>query len=291
MIHSMTGYGRGISGNDKITFETEIKSVNSRYLDVFFRLPSSLQSKEYELREQIKSKIKRGKITVFFQIKGTGDALEVPSLSKEKLKSFLSFIGDIKKTAKINEKIKIEHLLAFKELLVPDDYDLNEEEFNLVKVSLNKALVELIKMKRREGNELAKDLAKRIKSIRGKIEAIEKESAKSVNEYYAGLKEKVKTLIENISEYSERLEMEMALIAEKADITEECIRLKSHIKFFLESMKNEEEPGRKLNFICQEMNREANTISSKSVSTEITHNSVLMKEEIERIREQIQNIE
>jgi uncharacterized protein (TIGR00255 family) len=291
MIHSMTGYGRGISGNDKITFETEIKSVNSRYLDVFFRLPSSLQSKEYELREQIKSKIKRGKITVFFQIKGTGDALEVPSLSKEKLKSFLSFIGDIKKTAKINEKIKIEHLLAFKELLVPDDYDLNEEEFNLVKVSLNKALVELIKMKRREGNELAKDLAKRIKSIRGKIEAIEKESAKSVNEYYAGLKEKVKTLIKNISEYSERLEMEMALIAEKADITEECIRLKSHIKFFLESMKNEEEPGRKLNFICQEMNREANTISSKSVSTEITHNSVLMKEEIERIREQIQNIE
>jgi uncharacterized protein (TIGR00255 family) len=289
MIHSMTGYGRGISGNDKITFETE--SVNSRYLDVFFRLPSSLQSKEYELREQIKSKIKRGKITVFFQIKGTGDALEVPSLSKEKLKSFLSFIGDIKKTAKINEKIKIEHLLAFKELLVPDDYDLNEEEFNLVKVSLNKALVELIKMKRREGNELAKDLAKRIKSIREKIEAIEKESAKSVNEYYAGLKEKVKTLIENISEYSERLEMEMALIAEKADITEECIRLKSHIKFFLESMKNEEEPGRKLNFICQEMNREANTISSKSVSTEITHNSVLMKEEIERIREQIQNIE
>jgi uncharacterized protein (TIGR00255 family) len=291
MIHSMTGYGRGISGNDKITFETEIKSVNSRYLDVFFRLPSSLQSKEYELREQIKSKIKRGKITVFFQIKGTGDALEVPSLSKEKLKSFLSFIGDIKKTAKINEKIKIEHLLAFKELLVPDDYDLNEEEFNLVKVSLNKALVELIKMKRREGNELAKDLAKRIKSIREKIEAIEKESAKSVNEYYAGLKEKVKTLIENISEYSERLEMEMALIAEKADITEECIRLKSHIKFFLESMKNEEEPGRKLNFICQEMNREANTISSKSVSTKITHNSVLMKEEIERIREQIQNIE
>jgi uncharacterized protein (TIGR00255 family) len=291
MIHSMTGYGRGISGNDKIAFETEIKSVNSRYLDVFFRLPYSLQSKEYEIREQIKSKIKRGKITVFFQIKGTGDALEVPPLSKEKLKSFLSFIGDIKKTAKINEKIKIEHLLAFRELLVPDDYDLNEEEFNLVKVSLNKALEELIKMKRREGNELAKDLAKRIKSIKGKIEAIEKESAKSVNEYYAGLKEKVRTLIENVSEYSERLEMEMVLIAEKADITEECIRLKSHIKFFLESMKNEDEPGRKLNFICQEMNREANTISSKSVSTEITHNSVLIKEEIERIREQIQNIE
>lgn len=287
----MTGYGRGVSGNDKITFETEIKSVNSRYLDVFFRLPSSLQSKEYELRELIKSKIKRGKITLFFQIKSTGDALNVPPLNKEKLKSFFTYIKDIKKTAKINEKIKLEHLLAFKDLLVPDDFELEEEEFNLVKESLNKALDELLKMKKNEGNELAKDLTKRIKSIEKKIVAVEKESAKSVNEYYAGLKEKIKVLVENISDYNERLEMELALIAEKADITEECVRLKSHIKFFMESIRNEEEPGRKLNFICQEMNREANTISSKSVSTKITHHSVLIKEEIERIREQIQNIE
>lgn len=287
----MTGYGRGTSGNKKVTFEIEIKSVNSRYLDVFFRLPSYLQSKEYELREQIKSKIKRGKITLSFQIKSNESALDVPPLSKEKLKAFLTFIKDVKKTAKINEKIKIEHLLAFKELLIPDEFEFKEEEFNLVKQSLNKALDELLKMKRKEGEELSKDLVKRIKSIEEKIEAIEKESANSVNDYYNGLREKVKTLIENISEYNERLELELALIAEKADITEECVRLKSHVKFFLESMKKEDEPGRKLNFICQEMNREANTISSKSVSTAIIHDSVLIKEEIERIREQIQNIE
>ena len=291
MIYSMTGYGRGVAGNEKVTFETEVKSVNSRYLDVFFRLPSSLQSKEYELREQIKNKIKRGKITLLFQIKSNHSSIDIPLVDKEKLKTFLTFIKDVKKTAKINEKIKIEHLLAFKELFIPDQFEFTEEEFDLVKESLDKALDELITMKGKEGGELSKDLIKRINNIEEKIETIENEFRNSVNEHFDSLKEKVKTLIENASDYDERLELELALIAEKADITEECVRLKSHLKFFLESMKNEKEPGRKLNFICQEMNREANTISSKSVSTVITHNSVLIKEEIERIREQIQNIE
>ncbi len=291
MIYSMTGYGRGVAGNEKVSFETEVKSVNSRYLDVFFRLPSSLQSKEYELREQIKNKIKRGKITLLFQIKSNHSSIDIPPVDKEKLKTFLTFIKDVKKTAKINEKIKIEHLLAFKELFIPDQFEFTEEEFDLVKESLDKALDELITMKGKEGGELSKDLIKRINNIEEKIEAIENEFRNSVNEHFDSLKEKVKTLIENASDYKERLELELALIAEKADITEECVRLKSHLKFFLESIKNEKEPGRKLNFICQEMNREANTISSKSVSTVITHNSVLIKEEIERIREQIQNIE
>jgi uncharacterized protein (TIGR00255 family) len=114
---------------------------------------------------------------------------------------------------------------------------------------------------------------------------------KSVDEYFSILKQKVRTLVEDITQYNDRLGMELALIAERSDITEECVRLKSHLKFFIDSIVNDEEPGRKLNFICQEMNREANTISSKSLSTEITRNSVLIKEEIERIREQIQNIE
>jgi uncharacterized protein (TIGR00255 family) len=291
MIYSMTGYGRGVAGNDKVTFETEIKSVNSRYLDVFFRLPSSLQSKEYELREQIKNKIKRGKITLLFQIKNNESSIDIPPVDKEKLKTFLSFIKDVKKTAKINEKVKIEHLLAFKELFIPGQHEFTEEEFDLVKESLDKALDELLVMKSKEGGELSKDLSKRINNIEDKIVVIENEFRNSVNEHFNSLKERIKTLIENASEYGDRLELELALIADKADITEECVRLKSHLKFFLESMKNEKEPGRKLNFICQEMNREANTISSKSVSTVITHNSVLIKEEIERIREQIQNIE
>jgi uncharacterized protein (TIGR00255 family) len=287
----MTGYGRGTTSNKNISIEAEVKSINSRYLDIYFRLPSSLQSKEYELREVIKSKLKRGKVTTIIQIKSSGKDADVPVLSKDKLKALIGFLKDIKKAARINEKIKLDHLLSFKELYLPDEFEFGESEFVLVKEALDKAVKDLLKMKKNEGGELAKDLVARIKSIEEKVNAIENESMKSVNEYFSILKERIKSLVEDVTQYNDRLELELAVIAEKSDITEECVRLKSHLKFFLESIEKEEEPGRKLNFICQEMNREANTISSKSLATEITRNAVLIKEEIERIREQIQNIE
>jgi len=291
MLFSMTGYGRGTTSNKNISIEAEVKSINSRYLDIYFRLPSSLQSKEYELREVIKSKLKRGKVTTIIQIKSSGKDSDVPVLSKDKLKALIGFLKDIKKAARINEKIKLDHLLSFKELYLPDEFEFGESEFVLVKEALDKAIKDLLKMKKNEGGELAKDLVARIKSIEEKVNAIENESMKSVNEYFSILKERIKSLVEDVTQYNDRLELELAVIAEKSDITEECVRLKSHLKFFLESIEKEEEPGRKLNFICQEMNREANTISSKSLATEITRNAVLIKEEIERIREQIQNIE
>jgi uncharacterized protein (TIGR00255 family) len=128
-------------------------------------------------------------------------------------------------------------------------------------------------------------------NIESKLKEIEKEAQQSVQEYFNKFKEKIKLLIDNITQYNDRLELELAIIAEKAEITEECVRLRSHLKFFLDSLENDPEPGRKLNFLCQEMNREANTISSKTVSTSITHNTVYIREEIEKIREQIQNIE
>jgi len=291
MIYSMTGYGRGTSGNKNISIEAEIKSVNSRYLDLFFKLPSSLQSKEYDLREILKSKIKRGKITTFISIKMNEKDSGIPNVNKEKLKASLSFIKDLKKTAGITDKIKIEHILSFKEFFLPDELEFGEEEFRLVKEALDNAVKELLKMKKNEGGELLKDLVGRIKSIEEKAQVIENESSKSVGEYFSLIKDKIKALVEDITQYNDRLEMELAIIAERSDITEECVRLRSHLKFFLESLERDEDPGRKINFICQEMNREANTISSKSLSTEITRSAVMIKEEIERIREQIQNIE
>ncbi len=291
MIYSMTGYGRGTTGNKNITIEAEIKSINSRYLDLFFRLPSYLQSKEYELREQVKSRIKRGKITIIIMVKGSEKETDIPVLNKDRLKAFTVFLKDLKEASGINEKIKIEHILSFKELFLSDEFEFKEEEFILVKEAVDRAIKDLQKMKENEGGELAKDLVNRIKSIEEKVDTIEKESMKSVEEYFSILKQRIKTLIEDISQYNDRLGVELALIAERADITEECVRLKSHLKFFIDAIVNDEEPGRKLNFICQEMNREANTISSKSLATEITRNAVLIKEEIERIREQIQNIE
>jgi uncharacterized protein (TIGR00255 family) len=292
MILSMTGYGKSAADSKKLTVEAEIKSVNSRYLDINMRVPGSLLSKEYEIRELIKSKIKRGKISLTIQLKENGQGeSEIFGFDKEKLKTFIQVIKQLKKEAKISEKIKLEHLLSNKEIFAGTSSGFSEAEFLLVKKSLNSAISDLFKMKKDEGKELAKDLKKRISIIENNLSLIEKESASSVNEYFEKFKEKVKVLIEGAGEYNERLELELALIAEKSDITEECVRLRSHLKFFLESIETSEEPGRKLNFLCQEMNREANTISSKSVAIEIIHTAVLIKEEIERIREQIQNIE
>lgn len=288
---SMTGFGKGSAGNSRLSAEVEVKSVNSRYLDISLKLSSALSNKEYEIRELIKSKVKRGKLAVIVQIKSSGLVEGETAIDKERLINFVSLLKEIKKTAKLTDKIKLEHLIPNRDLFLAENTSFTEKEFEFVKKALSDSLDQLIIMKKNEGKELAKDLRKRIEIISDKIDAVQKESIASVSEYFEKLKTKMKLLIQDITPYNDRLELELAVIAERAEITEECVRLKSHMKFFLDSIDTDEEPGRKMNFLCQEMNREANTISSKSISTDITHNVVQVKEEIEKIREQIQNIE
>lgn len=286
----MTGYGRGIAVKNKLTAEVELKSVNSRFLEINLKLPFTLSDREFELREILKKRITRGKINGVIQFKREGID-DIVKVDGKKLKSYLALIEKVKKTAKIKEELKLEHILGNSDIISSADTGITENEFNLVKKAFNTAIDELIRTKRNEGNELAKDLKKRVSSIEKKVTSIEKEFKKGVTDYHQKLKERIDGLIQNAKENDERLQLELALIADKADITEECVRLKSHLKFFIESLMKEKEPGRKLNFLCQELNREANTISSKSISTSVTHKAVLIKEQIEKIREQIQNIE
>jgi len=292
MILSMTGYGKGSASNNKWQADVEVKSVNSRYLEVYLKFPPALANKEYEMREIVKSKIRRGKLSVNIQIKRIGNEENGISIDELKLKNYIALIKKVKKVAKISEKIKLEHLLLGKDLLSSSSEEVDESDFELIKKSVIQSLDTLLIMKQNEGSELEKDLKKRIKSIEKYLSQIETQAKPSVGEHFARYKEKVKALVdESININNDRLEIELAMMAERADITEECVRLRSHIKFFLDSLAKEEDPGRKINFLCQEMNREANTISAKTLSTAITHYSVNVKEEIERIREQIQNIE
>jgi uncharacterized protein (TIGR00255 family) len=292
MILSMTGYGKGSVTKGNWQADAEVKSINSRYLDVYLKYPPILANKEYELREFIKSRVKRGKLSVSIQIKRNGYEDEAVSLDESRLKNYIALIKKVKKAAKISDKLKLEHLLMSRDIFSTSIEEIGEKEFVTVKNALSLSIDSLIQMKKNEGTELEKDLKKRVKSIEKKLDQIEKEAGPSVGEHFIKFKEKVKNLIdENQNINNERLETELAIMAERADITEECVRLKSHIKFFTDSLNKEEDPGRKLNFLCQEMNREANTISSKTLSISITHHSVFIKEEIERIREQIQNIE
>ncbi|MBK7228291.1 MAG: YicC family protein [Ignavibacteriales bacterium] len=292
MILSMTGYGKGSATNTKLQVDAEVKSINSRYLEIFLKFPPILTNKEYELRELIKSKIRRGKLNLSIQIKKNGLEDEAAIIDDTKLKNYLTQIKKVKKAAKLSDKIKLEHLLMSRDIFTSSVEEINEHDFEILKKSVINSLDSLLEMKKNEGSELEKDLKKRVKSIEKYLDLIEKESQPSVGEHFAKYKEKVKNLLdENVNINNDRLETELALMAERADITEECVRLRSHIKFFNSSIDKDEDPGRKLNFLCQEMNREANTISAKTLSTSITHHSVYIKEEIERIREQIQNIE
>jgi uncharacterized protein (TIGR00255 family) len=290
MIQSMTGYGVGNAVQKYLSVDVEIKSVNSRYYEAYLKIPPALTAKEYELRELIKQKIQRGKINCLIQIKYNGVENGSSQFDPEKLESFLKMINKIKKSSGIKEEIKLEHILTSRDLITSKETEISESEFELVKKALNKATDQLLKMRRNEGKELAKDLRIRIKSIGSKVSEIEKEFQRGKIEYYEKLQKRVNELIGDKEIDKDRLNVELAFIADRADITEECVRLKSHLKFFIKSL-SEPEPGRKLNFLCQEMNRETNTISSKSISTSVTHTAVFIKEEIEKIREQIQNLE
>lgn len=287
----MTGYGKGSSSKNKTSAEVELKSVNSRFFEISLKLPSILSPYDSEIRESIKAKVKRGKLGVVIHFIKDGVENGFVSVDEDKLSNHLSLIKRIKKVSGIKEDIKLEHLLAGKEIFISQDAELSKTEFDVVKSALNKALDKLVIMKQKEGAELASDLARRIEKISTMVAEIEKEFKKSINDYYGKLKERIKELTDNIEINEDRLNLELALIVDRSDITEECVRLRSHLKFFKESLKDDDEPGKKLNFLCQEMNRETNTISSKSISTSIIHSSVLIKEEIEKIREQLQNIE
>lgn len=291
MIYSMTGYGKGSSSKNKISAKVEIKSVNSRFFEVFLKMPSILSDYDYEIKEFIKSKVKRGKLNIVIHFKKDGVENGFLSIDKNKLLNQIELIKKIIKTSGIKDEIKLDHLLSSKEIFTTQEVELKKPEFEIVKSALSNAIDKLVLMKKKEGAELSKDLASRIEKINKTVLEIEKEFRKSIYEYHVKLKQRIFELISNAEINEDRLNLELALIADRAEITEECVRLKSHLKFFKETLKKENEPGKKLNFLCQEMNRETNTISSKSISTSIVHSSVLIKEEIEKIREQIQNIE
>ena len=291
MISSMTGYGKGVVQKNDISIEAEIKSLNSRYLDLSLRVPKFLMNKEFEVREKVKSRIKRGKVYLNVTVRKGDFEEKFNEIDPAAVKFAVKLLKEIKKSAKITEKLKLSDLMLFQNMLFKDDNEQASEEFGLVAEAIDGAIDNLNSMREAEGRELEKDLRKRVQIIENALNKIENISDDSVKAYFEKIKEKAKQLVADLSNNQDRLNMELALIAERADVTEECVRLRSHIKMFLDTIAKSEDAGRKLNFIVQEMNRESNTINSKSVSSEISHSGISIKEEIEKIREQIQNIE
>ena len=293
MISSMTGIGIGQASNNGIIATAEVRGVNSRFLEVYTKLPSALVLRENAAKEIVRSKVARGKVNVSITFEYKNEA-EIPvAINKNAAKAYHKLLGELQKTLKLKEKISLVHLLKFSEIFEPLENNKSaEEEWKLAERALSKALDDFNAMRWKEGKELMKDLRQRIDNISENINTIEKLSKARVPEERVRLEGRIRELLQDrFVVDTKRLELEVALLADKLDVTEECVRFRSHNKFFLQALSNGEATGRRLNFLVQEMNREANTIGSKSSDAAMTHLAVHVKEELEKIREQLQNIE
>ncbi len=289
----MTGYGRNEIARNGLIVLTELRSVNSRFLEVTTRLPRAYSQRENDVKEIVRKKTLRGNINVAVTIERTNQN-EVPlKINRSAAKAYFKLLNELRKTVKIQKTVSLENLLQFSEVLEPEDSDPNDNaEWLIVIESMNKALDELVIMRMQEGAELKRDFEQRIQSISQLLNEIEEGSKQRIPEERERLRNRIAQLLEDKSIIDDRrLELEITLLADKLDITEECVRFRSHNKLFLGALNNEEAAGRKLNFLLQEMNREANTIASKSYNAPISHKAIAIKEELERLREQLQNIE
>ena len=290
MIKSMTGFSKSLVTEHGISATVELKSVNGRYLEINAKMPRSISHHEFDVREQIKKHLIRGSVSVFVTIEHTAKNTAAV-INEDIASSIFQSLGSIKKKLKIKDPVTLENVLMFGEqLLVTDANDQSEAEWKVVSKALHNALRDIDTMRKNEGKELANDLHKRVKLIEESLTTVESRAVKRVPEERERLRQRIAQLFESDEIDEQRLQMEIVLLADKLDISEECVRLKSHIKFFNETMKSPD-AGRKLNFLLQEMHREVNTIGSKANDAEIAHVVVVMKEELERLREQVQNIE
>jgi len=293
VVTSMTGFGRAEVSKKGLTVSAEVRSVNSRYLDLTLRLPRSLSQREKEVKDIVRTFLNRGNLNVTVKLAYDSDGVVPLKVNKAAAKSYYKLLNEVRKAVKLREKVKLEHLLTFSEVLEPVEEEEGDElEWELAQETIRQALENLNAMRAQEGSELVKDLEKRVHWMNETLNDVERLSKARIPEERKNLHERIAQLIEDKFVIDQnRLELEIALIVDKLDVTEECVRYRSHNKFFLEALQKNEAAGRKLNFLVQEMNREANTIGSKSNDATLAYLVVGLKEELEKIREQIQNIE
>ncbi len=291
MISSMTGYGRGSSTEKGFTFLAELRSVNHRYADFALRLPRELYFLEDQVRRQLQNSIKRGRVEVSLVLDEMPAGLRQVNVNFDLAEDYYQSLQKLSDHLGLKEKIKLEHLLQMPELFKPSGLVLTEDQvWPAITAALGEALDQLVRQRRAEGENLCKDLLARCGKLEGQVELAEERAEAAKDEYRTKIEHKFKELL--AGEFEEtRLLMESALLVERMGVDEELVRLKSHIGAFRDNLQGSDPAGRKLDFIAQEMFREVNTIGSKAGDFSLTNIVVEMKAELERIREQIQNLE
>jgi uncharacterized protein (TIGR00255 family) len=292
MITSMTGFGRGEAESGGIAVSVELRSVNGRYLEVLTRLPRSLALREGDIKEIVRRKILRGKVNLTVTVERGTNGVAPMKVDVSAARAHYRMLNDLRKAVKLRETVKLEHLLQFSEIFEPKEFENTDaKEWEVTEHALAEAVTALSVMRRKEGKELEKDFRDRLAILSDLVNRIEGLSKDQVPQERIRLRERIAQILEREDVDEGRLEMELALLAERLDVTEECVRFRSHMLFFEQAIASPEASGRKLNFLVQEMNREINTMGSKSNAPAIAHLVVQAKEELEKIREQLQNIE
>ena len=292
MIKSMTGYGRGQATVDGTDILVEIKSVNNRYYDFSARLPRMYGYLEEKLKTFMNGSISRGKIEVSVSIYNSGSKSEEISINLDVANGYINALREANQSLGLTDDITLSHVSRFPEVfIVKKIIEYEESVWNNIKPVAEEAVAKFVAMRETEGEKMKEDLSSRLDFILSKVEEVEKISPTTTENYRNRLYQKLKDVLSDNNIDEQRILTEAAIFSEKVAVDEETVRLRSHISQFRELLETDEPVGRKLDFLVQEMNRESNTIGSKAQDIAITKIVVDVKSEIEKIREQIQNIE
>lgn len=291
MIKSMTGYGRGNYENDGRIYTVEIKTINHRYNDVSVKLPRYLNFLEDNIRRYISKTINRGKVEVYISLENMSDNGRNIKIDKVLAGTYINELRSLSSEYSIPDDITVMSLARMSDIIVVENDAQEELYWQELQEAMSIAIKNIDEARSIEGKRLAEDIEARLNKISEYVNIVEKASEKLLEEYKVKLKNRINELGANNIVDENRIGIEIVLFADKSSICEEVTRLKSHIESFKNMLKSEGPIGKKIDFLIQEMNRETNTIGSKANSIGITNYVIEMKNEIENIREQVQNIE
>ncbi|MBQ2890872.1 MAG: YicC family protein [Clostridia bacterium] len=291
MLKSMTGFGRAEMVIEGFTVSVQIRSVNHRYMDIALRIPRFYNFLEDKIRQKVAEYISRGKIEVAVSLKEQEGDDRVITLNRSLAENYIEVLKELASLG-VEDDIKVSTVARYNDIFSVEYKEIDEDKmFEIINTALTSAFSEFNKMRSEEGERLEKDILFHLDNIANELKKIEEQSPQTVKLYRENLENKMRELLGDAKVDETRLITETAIFADKVAIDEETVRLRSHIKAFKSALNTDKPIGKKLDFIIQEMNRETNTIGSKANDIEIASLVVEIKSEIEKIREQIQNIE
>ena len=293
MIRSMTGFGRCEVADGERKFTVEMKGVNHRYLDVNIRMPKKLNFFETSIRNLLKKRIQRGKVDLFISYEDLSEGQVSLKYNEALAQEYLDYFRQMETTFGLENDVRVSTISRCPEVLTMEEQALDEEElWNGLEKALNGAIDQFVATRTLEGENLKKDILEKLSGMLELVGYIEERAPRIIAEYREKLEAKVQELLEDTQIEESRIAAEVVIFADKICTDEELVRLRSHIVHMKETLESSDSGiGRKLDFIAQEMNREANTILSKANDLEVSNVGIDLKTEIEKVREQIQNIE